>query len=104
MVKIASAVFVGASSTQYVFEVHSPDAEFADVSAVYIFTEFTKLGHRPLHIGESDGLGTCIATHETRDSVDQRGCNCICVHFLEEAGARVAEAADLLSAYETPCN
>ena len=107
MAKLADATF-SAGGTEYSFTAYSADTSFKDVSAVYIFTKRSvkdgKGSHSFLYIGETGELGTRIANHEKWECVNNHGCNCICVHRVEETRARLDIETSFLNANETPCN
>lgn len=107
MAKIAEATF-SAHGSKYTFNVHGADTSFKDVGAVYIFTQRTvkngKGTHSFLYIGETGELGTRIANHEKWACVNANGCNCICVHRVDDEGARLIIEAALRNSNPTPCN
>ncbi len=107
MAKIADATFT-ANGEGYAFEVYNSSGSFNDVSCVYIFTKRTvengKGNHKFLYIGETGELGTRMANHEKWGCVDSHGCNCICVHRVENETARLDIETKFRNAHKTPCN
>jgi len=107
MGKIATATF-SAGGKDYSFNAYTTDTDFNEVSAVYIFTERTvkdgKGSHRYLYIGETEALGSRIANHEKWECVDDKGCNCVCVHQVKEKAAREALEKIFLKEKNPPCN
>jgi len=108
MAKIADALFLGVSGTQYTFEAYSMDTAFDNVGAVYIFTRRTVTNniasHKCLYIGQTDRLKDRISNHDKRKCLEANDANCICLYREDNEGLRIDKETDLRKNYKTPCN
>ncbi|EGY24564.1 hypothetical protein DA2_3180 [Desulfovibrio sp. A2] len=109
MAKVTSVTFKGKSGTEYAFDTYTKDTAFNDISAVYSFVKRFKnttggYTQTPLYIGESEQLGTRIASHEKWPCADKNGCTHISVMAIKGEKARLAAETDLINGYDPVCN
>lgn len=106
----------GMSGTNYIFNVYGftkfsdlMDA-FKSIPAIYAFTRrfsnnFMSYTHDLLYVGETEDLSTRFDNHHKQDCIVRCSANCICIHsFQGTQTERRAAEADILNAFDFPCN
>lgn len=105
----------GMSGTNYIFNVYGftkfsdlLDA-FKSISALYAFTKRFPKGvsftHDLIYVGETGDLSNRFNNHPKKNCIMRGNANCICIHsFYGSESERLAAEADLLNAYDLPCN
>lgn len=105
----------GMSGTNYVFNVYG-FTKFSDlldafkaIPALYAFTHRSQKGmsytHGLVYVGETGDLSTRFNNHHKDDCIMNGNANCICIHsFNGTESERLAAEADILNAFDLPCN
>ena len=106
----------GMSGAYYIFNVYGfskfsdlSDA-FKSISALYAFTKrFAKSAvsytHDLIYVGETGNLSTRFNNHHKENCIMRGNANCICIHsFYGSESERLAAEADILNAFDLPCN
>jgi hypothetical protein len=101
--KISSAIFRGKKSA-YNFEVFPLEANFNEVSAVYLISKRKTDKHGKAHhslvcIGNTNSLAKEITQHKKQKLLKQKQANVVCVLFDENEKNRAAIETDLKSNY-----
>jgi len=109
MAKISDLTLTGKSGKKYDFEVYSIDTAFNEVAAVYAVTKRYKnssneFKHTVIYIGQTDNLKERHDNHHKEECFKRNDANCICVHQDSNEKSRLAKEADLIAAYDPPCN
>ena len=106
----------GMSGTNYIFNVYgfSRFSDLADafksIPALYAFTRRFPNGintytHDLVYVGETRDLSKRFDNHHKLDCIVRGNANCICIHsFLGSELVRLAAEADILNAFNLPCN
>lgn len=95
----------GQSGTEYKYWIHPIDTTFRDEPGNYIFAKLASPGrYSPLYIGQTGNLGDRQSTHEKEKFARDNGATHILVHVNRMEYARLAEEADLIANWTTPCN
>ena len=103
--KTQTCVWTGKSGKAYPFEVYKIGTSFKDVGGNYIFAKETTANRwTPQYIGETQSLRDRLPNHEKLPCVERNGATHVHVHANSNAGARLAEEADLIAATNPPCN
>jgi hypothetical protein len=106
--KIEDLVLTGKSGTKYTFEMYPLDTSFRVVGGVYIITKRTVVSaggsHSLIYVGHTGNLSERFDDHHKADCFKRHGANCIGVLLEENEQRRLAIEADLLKAYDWPCN
>jgi excinuclease UvrABC nuclease subunit len=107
--QVPTITFTGASGKNYTFSIYALGTNFKALGGVYVFTKATpKLGggnsHDVLYVGQTGDLSSRFTDHHKEDCVNKRGCNCICVTVVGSERDRLLIEADLVKAYNPPCN
>lgn len=108
MAKVGSITFEGKSQS-YPFEVYDLDADFSEVGGVYVFVRVgtDSMGNRvhyPLYVGQADSLADRLPTHDKWWPILAHGGNLVCIHHDDDEQSRLSKEADLIAAYNPPCN
>ena len=105
----------GLSGREYIFNVYG-FSRFSDLSdafksipALYAFTRRFPYGasftHDLIYVGETSDLSARFNNHHKEDCISRSNANCICIHsFYGTALERMASEADILNAFDLPCN
>jgi len=109
MSELGNLTLTGKSGKQYVFEVWPINTAFNAVAAVYAVTKAVQNAkggrtHTVIYIGQTDNLKERFANHHKADCFANHGANCICTHRDDNEKSRLAKEADLIAAYNPPCN
>ncbi|EJW13147.1 hypothetical protein A33M_0306 [Rhodovulum sp. PH10] len=109
MATLGSQTFVGQSGTEYEFLLFQRDTEFKQAGAVYVVTirypsPSGGFSFRNVFIGETRDLSERQLNHRRTGCFDAVGANHVFVCLEGKEDRREAIKADLLAAYETPCN
>ena len=99
----------GASGKKYTFYVYPYGQTFKAVGGVYAITRATpnpKGGnlHKIIYVGHSGNLSERFDDHHKEDCFKRNQANQHCVLVEESEKARLAIEADLIAAYNPPCN
>ena len=106
----------GMSGTNYIFNVYgfSRFSDLADafksIPALYAFTRrfptsIISYTHDLVYVGETRDLSKRFDNHHKLDCIVRGNANCICIHsFLGSELERLAAEADILNAFNLPCN
>lgn len=106
----------GRSGTIYIFNVYGftkfselKDA-FKSIPALYAFTRrfpnsAISYTHYLLYVGETGDLSTRFNDHHKQECITRSNANCICIHSFKGTQAeRLSAEADILNAFDLPCN
>lgn len=109
MSKLADVTFIGASGTNYEFEVYPWGTNFNAVGAVYFVTERSRnsdggYNHSRIYVGQTSDLSERFDDHHKAGCFGKKGANCICVHTEDIESRRLRIEADLIAKYAPPCN
>ncbi len=109
MARYGDITYTGQSGTIYQFEIHSWDAPFDEVGAVYIITRRTVKPegggtHVRIYIGQTADLSERFDNHHKISCFEQHNANCICIHVDDNENSRRTKEADLIAVYRPPCN
>ena len=96
--------FRSASEKTYPFLVHSINAKFRNIGAVYVLTKRTKDAelknyHSVIYIGQTDALKDAIEKHKDAKWPREYGCNSVCVHPEKDEELRSQILADMRRFY-----
>lgn len=99
----------GVSGTQYRFTVFHWDTKFKTVGGVYYISKRKKYAsgtvrHDEIFIGETADLTQIKQDERCATCFERLGANAIAVHPEADAGKRANIVADLIDAYQPPCN
>ncbi len=106
---MAKLTLTGASGTEYDFGV-CPDGESVPVVAGLYYVsartqnEEGKYFHSHIYIGESENVPERFNGHHKEDCFAQHNANCVSVHPDDDNQSRLNKEADLIAAYDPPCN
>ena len=105
----ATLELTGASGTRYVFYVFDLNTQFKPSGGVYAVTRAVPStgGGRTHHInyiGHTGDLSERFDAHHKEDCFTRHGSTDLCVRGEENEEARLAIEADLIKAYNPPCN
>lgn len=106
MAKISTLTLTGVSGQKYSFDVYSSSANWAeDVACVYYVSKRSVQGsHTDIYIGETEDLKARFNGHHKQNCFDRHQYNCISIHHESSAKDRLQIEADLVKAYNPPCN
>ena len=106
----------GMSGTNYIFNVYG-FARFSDlkdafksIPALYAFTRrfpssALSYTHDLVYVGETGDLSLRFDNHHKQECIVRGNANCICIHsFYGTQTERLAAEADILNAFDLPCN
>jgi hypothetical protein len=106
----------GMSGTSYIFNVYG-FTKFSDLKdafkcmpAIYAFTRrfpnsAISFTHDMVYVGETGDLSSRFENHHKQDCIVRSNANCICIHsFYGSLTERLAAEADILNAFDLPCN
>jgi len=95
----------GASGAQYEFELYSWGTEFKAVCAVYSISADQRNGyHTMIYIGQTGDCSTRFDAHHKAGCFNRRGATHIGILVENSERSRLAIEADLIAAYNPPCN
>ncbi len=106
----------GMSGTNYIFNVYGFTRfsdlanAFKSIPALYAFTRRfpnnpISYTHDLIYVGETGDLSTRFDNHHKQDCIVRGNANCICIHsFQGTTLERLAAEADILNAFDLPCN
>jgi hypothetical protein len=84
------------------------ETEFRALGGVYIITKRTATRgggtHSLIYIGHTGNLAERFNNHHKADCWERHGANCIGILLEESETKRLEIEADLLAAYDWPCN
>jgi len=109
MAAVGNLTLTGASSASYTFEIYPWNTPFNPVAAVYVVTKgfLAKDGgfrHSILYVGETGSLSERFANHHKADTMQRHQANHITVLLERNPEIRLRIEADLIDAYNPPCN
>ena len=109
MTKLATLTLTGASGREYAFNVYPFNTQFAEVAAVYAVTKRYKKSdgawaHEVEYVGQTSNLPERFEDHHKAGCFTRHGANCVCVHRDDNEASRLVKEADLIEAYDSPCN
>ncbi len=105
----ATLELTGASGKKYAFLVYPWGTTFKPIGGVYAVTRATSnqaggQTHTIVYLGQTGDLSERFDDHHKADCFNRRSANCICVHVEDNEKSRLAIEADLIAAYNPPCN
>jgi hypothetical protein len=105
----ATLELTGASGKKYTFHIFAYGTEFKPAGGIYAFTLATQkpaggFTHSILYIGQTGDLSQRFDDHHKEDCFTRRGANRHCAMVVENEETRLAIEADLIAAYNPPCN
>ena len=105
----ATLELTGASGKKYTFYVYAYGTTFKPAGGVYVVTQATPNGtggnnHSILYVGQTGDLSERFDDHHKADCFSRRGATHICVQAEGDEKSRLATEADLIAAYNPPCN
>jgi len=110
MGKLGTMKLTGASGTEYSFDVYPIENSFNPVGAVYYIskrtqkTDGTGFNHSNVYIGQTGDLSERFDNHHKSNCFSQHNANCVSIHQDESEDSRLDKEADLIKAYQPPCN
>lgn len=101
-----TVTFTGRSGKTYTYYIYPLWPALQDKPGNYVFAYNDGKTISPKYFGESQSLqDRCCAAHERCSCAISNGANCLAAHLSSaSAEARRVEEADLISAYNPPCN
>src|SRR4051812_18885693 len=90
----------GKSGNQYSFELYSLQTDFNPLGAVYIFLS----GSAPVYVGETGDLSERFDGHHKAEEIRRHSADRIGVLVESNPQRRLQIEADILAAYQWPCN
>lgn len=106
--KIEDLTLTGASGMKYTFQMYPWNTEFKALGGVYVITKRTPStsggNHSLIYVGQTGDLSVRFDNHHKADCFNRHGTNCIGVLLEENEQRQLAIEADLLAAYDWPCN
>jgi len=105
----ATLELTGASGRKYAFLVYPWGTTFKPIGCLYAVTRAmsNQAGgqtHAIVYVGQTGDLSERFDDHHKTDCFSRRSANCICVHVESNEESRLAIEADLIAAYNPPCN
>ena len=102
-------VLTGASKTQRTFTIYPLNQAFSAVGGVYVVTKAIpntdgSVTHQILYVGQTGNLSERFDAHHKSEAWCARKANRICVIGVGDEATRLAIEADLVKAYNPPCN
>ncbi|MBI4185190.1 MAG: hypothetical protein HY521_14460 [Proteobacteria bacterium] len=110
MPEYGRVVFTGASGTKYTLSAFGMDQRFNVVGAVYVITHRTEktrggnVQHNVVFVGQTADLSSRKDGMRRTICFEDHNANCICVLTENNQDKRLAIGADLLKAFNPPCN
>ena len=105
MTPISTLTLTGKSGRQYEFKCYPIGTEFRPVAAVYAVTKRkTDRTHTVIYVGQTSNLPERFDDHHKAACFSGHGANCICIHRDNNESSRQEKEADLIAAYNPPCN
>lgn len=105
MASIGTLTLTGKSGAKYNFEIYSFDTTFKAVPGVYAVTRRDeKKSHTVLYIGQTGDMAQRHLDHHKEDCFVRNKANCMSFHREPNEKSRQAIEADLIAAYNPPCN
>ncbi len=106
---MAILILTGASLTKYDFDVDPGGKNLPAVAGVYYVSARTEKEeggylHNYIYIGESENVAERFNGHHKEDCFTQHNANCVNVHPDDDNQSRLDKEADLVAAYNPPCN
>lgn len=96
---------IGASGTRYSFYVFDLNTQFKPSGGVYAVTRSSGgQTHQVIYVGQSGDLSERFDTHHKADCFRRHGSNHICAMVERNEKTRLDIEADLIAAYNPPCN
>lgn len=109
MAKIGTLTLTGASGQKYAFDIYPFGTEFNAVACVYIVTRRHTnsqggFSHDVIYVGQTGNLSERFDNHHNADCFERNNANAIGVHQDGNEQSRLTKEADLIAAYNPPCN
>jgi hypothetical protein len=101
--------FKGISGQAYTFNVHSWGTPLKSIGGIYVVTRAKPnlqggRTHDVLYVGQTGDLSERFDAHHKADSFRRHGATDICARVEQSERARLNIEADLIAAYNPPCN
>ena len=105
----ATLELTGASGRKYAFLVYPWGTTFKQLGGVYAVTRAVpnqtgRETHSIIYVGQTGDLSERFDDHHKAACFSKHSANCICVHVESSEKTRLAIEADLIAAYNPPCN
>ncbi|HZQ11475.1 MAG TPA: hypothetical protein VFB31_01550 [Pseudolabrys sp.] len=103
--RIGTITLTGASKKTYEFTIYKREQEFLAVGAVYVMSKLTtELRYRIIYVGQTSDLSERPLNHHKTDCFDEHGADHLLIHSEANEKKRLEIEADLIAAYNPPCN
>ncbi len=109
MGKISIITLTGESGNKYNFNVYPIDTDFKPIPVVYYISKRTEDSdgsgrHSQIYIGQTSDASERFDNHHKAQCFINDNANCVSIHGDSSEKSRLAKEADLINAYNPPCN
>lgn len=109
MAKIGNLILTGESKEKYDFDVYPINTNFRSIGAVYYISKRIEksdgtVSHEAIYIGQTGNISERLENHNKEDCFNRYDVNCISIHRKDNESDRFSVEADLIRAYNPPCN
>ena len=106
MPNLGNCKWTGASGTEYQYEIHPIDENWADIPGNYIFAKETSPRNwQSVYIGQTESLNDRLPNHNELPCIRRNGGTHIHAHVNRDSQTRLSEETDLIRVNpSSPCN